>query len=674
MAYGLPMEWRDLTESDLFAGLKARNLPHPTNSAFHLDAWKEAILALGVVGPRDSAIAHAAAFYGREIADLRAYALEALGPGLSRPRALRMLAALANQQYLTLRAKFEAQVLAAAGDGPAHLEQLGQLLIPSSAGQSMTADDHVTTLVDSLAIRLFEIWRRPDVLDTPEPADPIANGLLAFKIASVELGYRDLWQHVLWGEHALSKTASGIYVDAPTDRELAKRWLLWTLRQDNLAAWERHMDAGAAVYAGKALRPVDPVVTRTVVRLKRGPNGRRKFVTGPSDGRRGDQRNHVAERDMLERLYTGLFLDEPLPKLGDGDLTCRELSKAWWVVEDLARLIVAELGRPWFNNDQGVGRFAIPVDIDDIARAVADSLQIDTARARTILGVFTSDPADTSSLFAKGLWATPLLPAPGDRRYIILAPLLVGSPIKRVETWLEIGGISDHSGLKGKGKPFEAHVRTHLAEALAENETLEAAVVGATALKRKDVTTEEIDLLIRVGDTVLVGEVKCFVAPSEPLQKSNYLRRLGEATTQARTKVDWAKVNRHQVAAELGVTAENRIDRLIFLPLVVLNQSYGVGLSRNGVPIVDLHYLSLVLGSGSYQGETWFEKETGMSFETVELYADQAEFEAKVESLLAAPPAIERYLGMIGWRRFPFGWREQGRVLIEATVLNGPPV
>jgi len=102
------MEWRDLTESDLFAGIKARKLPHPTNSGLDLSLWKEAVLALGLVGPRDSALARAAAFYGREIADQRAYATETLGAGLSRPKALRMLAALANQQYLTLRAKAEA--------------------------------------------------------------------------------------------------------------------------------------------------------------------------------------------------------------------------------------------------------------------------------------------------------------------------------------------------------------------------------------------------------------------------------------------------------------------------------------------------------------------------------------------------------------------------------------
>lgn len=672
MAYVSVVEWRDLDKSALFKAVEAGALPHPTHGGFDVEPWKEAILDLGRVGPRDEALFRAAAFYGAEIAAVRAYAVGTLAPGVSRPRALRMMAAIANQQYLTTRDLMLSRMRAALRQGPANIEGLAQTLIPMAAGQSMTADDATTALVDSIPVRLFEIWGRPDVLDAPEPRDPIGDGVMAFTLASAEHGYRNLWHHVLWTEHRLERGADGIYLDRPTDEELARRWLLWTLRQSNLAAWESYMDLGAAIEAGRALPPVEPVSGRTVIRLKRGRTGRRVFITGPADGRSKVQRSHVSERDMLDRVYTGLFMDEPLARLNPADLTCRELCRAWWIVEDLARLIVRDLGRPWFETDQGVGRFAIPLEREDLAQTLVQTLDIDAERARAIVAVFTADPVDTRRLFSKGVWATPLLPSPDDARlYLLVAPLLAGTPMRRIEAWMEQGGISDDRGVKGRGKPFEAHVRMHLAAIIKGNEAFNDVQVAPAALKRKG-ASEEIDLLVRVGDTVLVGEVKCFTAPSEPIQKANYLRHIAEAAGQARTKADWCGTHREAATVALGVSDSDQMARLVFTPMVVLNQSYGVGLSRDRTPIVDLHYLSLLLGAGSYQGETWFQRETGMTYEPVELYADQASFERNVKALLMTPPAIDRYLPVIGFRRFPFGLRNEGRVMIEAAELQLP--
>ena len=176
---------------------------------------------------------------------------------------------------------------------------------------------------------------------------------------------------------------------------------------------------------------------------------------------------------------------------------------------------------------------------------------------------------------------------------------------------MERGGISDSTGIKGRGKPFERHVRTVLAEAVAENHLLFDTVVGVHGLKRKK-DFEEIDLLVRIGDAVIVGEVKCFVAPSEPIEKHNHLDNLAKATAQAENKRVWAEANRDAIAAALGVEDPVRAAALTIHPLVVINHGFGIGFERHGVPIVDLHYLKLLLGAGSYQGDTRFERGIGV--------------------------------------------------------------
>lgn len=58
-----------------------------------------------------------------------------------------------------------------------------------------------------------------------------------------------------------------------------------------------------------------------------------------------------------------------------------------------------------------------------------------------------------------------------------------------------------------------------------------------------------------------------------------------------------------------------------------------MGLERYGVPIVDLHYLRILLGWGSYQGDTRFERHIGMMYDPVWLYRSQVEFEARINDL-----------------------------------------
>lgn len=310
----------------------------------------------------------------------------------------------------------------------------------------------------------------------------------------------------------------------------------------------------------------------------------------------------------------------------------------------------------------------------DAERLVSATLDITSERAGGILDWFTCDPGDTGRLFAKSVWSEPFLPEPNTGKlHIVLAPLLSASPIRRVEAWMERGGISDSRGIKARGKPFERHVRMALSEVLANNELLTKTAVAEHGLKRKG-DSEEIDLLVRVGDVVLVAEVKCFVAPSEPIEKHNHLRNLDKATAQADSKRAWAEANRHRIAEALDVDADG-VAALRIIPLVIINHAFGIGLERNGVPVVDLHYLRILLGCGSYQGDTRFERDFGAVYESVLLYRSQEEFEAKIVDLLGDPPPMKRFDGRTRWRHisFPTSGGSPFRIELPAVVEDAIP-
>lgn len=666
--YFQPIQWNDLPDSQLKRQLSAKTLAHPTHAAFDEGAWRSAMAALDDPTERDLQLAAAAVHFGRELASLRDSAIPRTVQGFKRPRLVRLLAAFANQQYLTLQGKVRKALKAQNSGQMFDMERAQQLVVEGAGGQQMPPDDLLTYLVDSLPHWLFHIWQVADDAPSDEPESVIDFAAHAFRVVSIEHSLRHLWLEALWLGTKLRKRGEAL-VDEPWDRDLAGRWLVWNQRDLQNITAEFNIDAGAHIVSGGKLPPVVPVTERTVIRISRPPSGRRVFSTGRASGARSEQRNHVSERNVLDRLYTGLFMDETLPKSPGGELTCRELSRAWWILKDMARLAADDLGPAWWESDEDVKRFALTAGRDDIIRIFTDCLAVTTERAAGIVDWFTCNPVDIGRMFAKSLWAEPLLPEPGTGNlHIVLAPLLSGSPVKRVEAWMERGGISDSRGVKGRGKPFERHVRKVVSDVLTANKLFTDVSAAEHGLKRKG-ESEEIDLLVRVGDVVLVGEVKCFVAPSEPTEKRNHLDNLDKATAQAEVKRAWAAANREVVAEALGVDGAQAA-RLRMLPVVVLNHGFGIGLERHGVPIVDLHYLRILLGWGSYQSDTRFERHIGMIYDSVMLYRSQQEFESKVGSLLSDPPPLKRFEGRVRWRQIPFETSNGRPFLIELPAIS----
>jgi len=191
-------------------------------------------------------------------------------------------------------------------------------------------------------------------------------------------------------------------------------------------------------------------------------------------------------------------------------------------------------------------------------------------------------------------------------------------------------------------------------------------------LKRKG-ESEEIDLLMRIGDTVLVGEVKCFLSPVEPSDRYNYLVALEGAADQARRKLEWVELNRATALAGLGITDPAKVVAAKLVPVVILNQGHGIGLSINDVPFIDLHYLSLLIGSRRYQADTGFAagRTAGVM---VDFYGSQAQLEARLRDLLADPPPLRRYKGAVAWTAEPFPGSDGKPLMIDLPRLVAPPM
>jgi len=661
-----------LTDSELFRDLvKRRTLRHPTAAAFDLKAWLQAFTAIAEPNIRDVDLLTAAAYFGDCIGKLRAQLPAVLADPFTRESGTRLLVSIANEQYITLtRNSAKSHRRMARAGGMANVEQLAQRRIASPTGQSMTGDDHVTHLIDTLPHWLHHLRELPADKRAPKVPEPFEAARDALLAASLERGLRDLWHATLWEGRKLITDDAARHLVA-RDEDFAERWQIWGMREQANKSWEAITDTGALIAAGGTLPPVVPVQPRTVVGVERLSGRKPKIIVGKASGQSLRQRAHVSQRDMLQRLYTGIFLDQPLPATGALALTCRELCRAWWVLTDLGEVLIDEIGTKTIADEQSLAMAACSWPQEALEIALASALTVDRARAAAILDILTLEPPSTTSLFDESLWWTPIVPAAHGRCHILLAPLFIGDPVRLVEHWLEIGGISDQRAVKGRGKPFEAHVRTTLESRAAANKLIGDYSVLAHGLKRKG-ESEEIDLLMRIGDTVLVGEVKCFLSPVEPSDRFNYTVALEGAADQARRKLAWVDQNRSAALAAVGISDPAKAAAARLLPLIVLNQGIGIGLSIDNVPIVDLHYLALLIGSSTYQAETGFSA-GGVAGTVFTFYRSQADLEANLRGLLADPPPLRRYKGAIGWEVEPFPGPDEKPLLIHIPRLVAAP-
>jgi len=141
-----------------------------------------------------------------------------------------------------------------------------------------------------------------------------------------------------------------------------------------------------------------------------------------------------------------------------------------------------------------------------------------------------------------------------------------------------------------RGPAFEDHVRNELLSDLKRSPVLNQSIVISRSISLKEADgdgSEEIDLLWRFGNTLVVGELKCSVFPSGPLEWYNLLELVEGAAIQAKRKAEFVGNNLDSLSSQVPEFKDLETDSMQVLPLVVLNRALGAGVPVNGVPVVD---------------------------------------------------------------------------------------
>jgi hypothetical protein len=229
----------------------------------------------------------------------------------------------------------------------------------------------------------------------------------------------------------------------------------------------------------------------------------------------------------------------------------------------------------------------------------------------------------TYRLRSDGLWQKPLIAAGADEFLIASAPLLYGNMLRIAERWLRQGGFD----LKGRGAIFEKDARDQISR-LAQSRLLRDAAVASDPVFAGP-NREEVDLLVRIGNVLLVGEAKCQLYPVDEIEGYRFQQRLREGAQQAIRKADAVRAYPTDVRTAVGLSDAGN---LRVLPFVLSNSVLYSGYPVDGVPVVDLPYLGTLLRGGGLRTmvvmDRLGEEDPGVFRE---YYLDQAEAEARLQ-------------------------------------------
>jgi hypothetical protein len=246
----------------------------------------------------------------------------------------------------------------------------------------------------------------------------------------------------------------------------------------------------------------------------------------------------------------------------------------------------------------------------------------------------------------------------------------MSNPLRKAEAWLEKGGLDDSLSKGARGELYEDEYRQKVCSAIAKNKLLKDSRCASSEIKKTADFEEQIDLLVRLGDLLIVGEVKCWLYPADPHEQFNHLKKLRAAAEQAKRKARLLQ-GRPDVAAKALGLSEDECRKLRVVPLVVTNQGFGFSLNVDGCAVTDAAFLVTYLGAGTIATAAAIDRRTGlMEPTTTTLYERETQAADRFEQAVASPTVLKRFLDRLTWTKIPFPTAGTQQVYFAAPQLG----
>lgn len=608
-------------------------VPQPTQRSFTLASWNKSFEGFEKASDEDTRLYRTGVWAFKKLEAVRRKLTSSWLDGISNHQLLMMYVAFANRVC---------QLVAKATPSPDDKIIISEQIIQAKLEQSFSIgaadpDSILLSSIDGLRFPLQKAFLQTEkpaavTIEETEIIDHIKITAVLGQIYNIIEGY---WMQALWNGWFVEPRHDGSDLIRPPQGIAAIVSSISVYRRQALMLeagfhfnyeWQHSL-------SNKAKSELVSTLPRILLKHRKGLA---KF-----DVRAREKEDHGAvallqNRIQAERSYYTPLMNELLPQAGK--VTLKMLLEAWEVLYALAESMMQKI--PGVK-DSGVYtsekllKYAPTIHKEVLIGLVRKWCRFSASDAERIVEFFS---------YARGskleLWGHPLVKVDDNQFAITFAPILYGNLERTFELWMKDGGLK----LSEKGPLFESYIRENLIRSLSKSSGLRNARVYPTSVVlRDDLNTEQIDLVIRIGATVLIGEAKCLLFPSDPIEFSRYSEVLQDAAAQVLRKANFAERNKKILAERLELPSDIRIDELVIMPFVLVNQPSGAGCPVEGVPVVDEWILKRFFDGKWYRLVQINEVNEYEAESTFLLFDNDDDAAKRVISYLQDPPQLKHY-------------------------------
>lgn len=326
--------------------------------------------------------------------------------------------------------------------------------------------------------------------------------------------------------------------------------------------------------------------------------------------------------------------------------------KCWAVVASLARLLLDS--PPGQGTD--AGKWFLSAGAPQVRRgalidAVAESLRLTRERASALVDFLTFDVRAKDAQQCEP-WTQPMIGVGDDHLLLLFAPLLWGATRRNVNIWLRQMG----ADLAQRGHAFERYVREMLGVAAHRSPIGASVKVLGHALKfnlpaTAELRYEDIDLLMLIGETLVVAEVKCFLQPAEPAETHHHRNKVIEASKQLERKVRTIAAHDKSFRKQCLKRNFKLPETFHVQPLLILNGPAHCGLPLGRIPVVDMNIMLAFFQGSIRQNIVSSVAEGVLSAQLLHLFDNVQQAQARLSDYLMNPPQLAAYRDAVVRRR-----------------------
>ncbi|MFJ0164536.1 hypothetical protein Q4368_10825 [Acinetobacter baumannii] len=274
------------------------------------------------------------------------------------------------------------------------------------------------------------------------------------------------------------------------------------------------------------------------------------------------------------------------------------------------------------------------INTEELTRNLVTVLGIDESKVEQILDFLTFTNKRVPGP-RTDLWRSPIIKINDKENLLVLEPLLHPVGLRCFEGWMAKAEVD----ISQKGTPFENHIKDELKKLFGKNTYIETSKIFERETLSIDGQEEEIDLLFKIGNLVVLGEAKCVVTTDSAISIWNTLEIIKHASEQATRKLDFVSRNFKTICSRFNWTYDENVE-LMFQPVVLISNGFGIGTNFFGVPILDHNILFSYFKNGKIPLISTGE---GEDLSYLRTYNSPEELQKNFSKFSSKPPVFETY-------------------------------